>query len=744
MLLIYICSALQKSIVLSIIINNPLLININTKSVHMNILKYILLTCLFLSFHNISNAQEWVSYRSPQQVNDLVENGDELLLASNAGLVVVNKTSLDKSIFTTSDTNLTNDHIQSIALSSNGNTFIGTYDVVVARFDGSDFVDIEVPVGISNPNTVKLYDLEVSDDGDLWVATSEGIFRKQDANWIKYAEEELGDTFFEVWDIEIDQSGYVYAGAQNGVLKFENGSWTNISSGTSLQPYLDSELFFCQNGDLFLAADLDSIARYDGENWELYGMPIGTIHEVRFTEDAEGVVYINNTPNSVLKLVGDSWIPHTNEQTTLYGEKIDYYYIDNQDVHWLSHNIYLSANENGNIQSTSISSTSIEYNRICDIEKGPSGNMYFVMKTSTSSVAVYSQDGGWDYFSLPDGWVASYNPNILYLAADDVWISSLSGLYHYDGLEWSINEELGTLGPIISDSQGKLYVKSFNQIFIVEDGLISEYNESNSELNPLDVVSAIGVDAADNLWIGSKLWNGGGVIQKVSTDGEWTTYSSEDHPLINKPEGDFYFDSAGNTWVPSSQAGVIKFDGQNFTNPIIENLNNLESYKAYSIDSDPEGGMYFSHQFGVTTLIDGVWGELLVDGLPTNNSTYSSSIKFDNDGTLWWGSEVHGLFSYTPETPTSTSSIDEPISNFSIFPNPTENYAFINFAVQQKSNISISVFNNLGQVISSLELGFFNKGTYQQSMDFSAYPKGIYSILFTIDDKSSVKKIVIR
>jgi hypothetical protein len=202
---------------------------------------------------------------------------------------------LEKSIFNASETSLPSDHIQSVALSSTGSTFIGTYDVVLARFDGSDFVDIEVPEGISNANTRKLYDIEVADNGDLWVATSQGVFRKQGDSWTRYAEPELGDLFFEVWDIEIDQSGNVYAGAQNGVLKFENGSWTNISEGTSLQPYLDSELYFSQNGDLFIAADLDSIARYDGENWELYGMPIGTIHEEQHKNETSILEQLKNT-----------------------------------------------------------------------------------------------------------------------------------------------------------------------------------------------------------------------------------------------------------------------------------------------------------------------------------------------------------------------------------------------------------------------------------------------------------------
>ena len=40
--------------------------------------------------------QEWVSYQSQQQVNDLIETAEDLLLATDAGLVTVNKLTLEK------------------------------------------------------------------------------------------------------------------------------------------------------------------------------------------------------------------------------------------------------------------------------------------------------------------------------------------------------------------------------------------------------------------------------------------------------------------------------------------------------------------------------------------------------------------------------------------------------------------------------------------------------------------------
>ena len=46
------------------------------------------LTAMIFSY--ATNAQDWVSYQSPQQINDLVDNGSELIMATDAGLVVMN------------------------------------------------------------------------------------------------------------------------------------------------------------------------------------------------------------------------------------------------------------------------------------------------------------------------------------------------------------------------------------------------------------------------------------------------------------------------------------------------------------------------------------------------------------------------------------------------------------------------------------------------------------------------------
>ena len=111
----------------------------------MNFFKSLLFIGFTLFFQGLLKAQEWESFESPQQINDLVDTGEELLMATDAGLVVLNKTTLERSIFNVNNSSLPTNHIQTITLSSNGQAYIGTYDMVMALFNGSDFVDFFVP-----------------------------------------------------------------------------------------------------------------------------------------------------------------------------------------------------------------------------------------------------------------------------------------------------------------------------------------------------------------------------------------------------------------------------------------------------------------------------------------------------------------------------------------------------------------------------------------------------------------------
>lgn len=667
----------------------------------MNIFKSLfLITAIIFSY--AANAQVWIPHQSPQKINDLVDNGSELIMATDYGLVVMNKTTLEKTTFTSGNSKLANNRISSITEAPNGDIYLST-DQTIGKFDGSDITEIEIPAPLkTNVNTLLFFDVEVASNGDIWVGSSEGVFHKKSQNWSKYGKTELGD-FFRVWDIEINNDGYVFVGAENGVHKFENNSWSHISKNDSLQGYRNAELFFSKSGDLFFGGDLTKTARYDGTNWEVYNQGSGA-DRMQFVEDKDSNMYMSAN-GKVWQLNNSTWNTYTDSQTLAMEDLIvyedSYYYIDTQNQRWFCKNIYLSVSNKDTIQSTSISSdNTIEANYIKGIHNGRNGKLFFIMgKSATWSIPVVDPQGNWSSLELPDSLKWNFGINgILYIADDDIYLTSYEGLTHYDGKKWSTNKLLINGKQLATNSQGKIYVLASKRIYIIENGNVSEFTPTNSPLSDLEATSGLGVDANDNLWIASYDWSGNSKIQKVDTDGKWTTFDHTNHPDIDQPSGDFHFDKNGNIWI-SAKVGAIKFDGKNFTNPIKENRSKLDNYNASSIESDSEGRMYFAHQYGVTTLLDSVWGELLIDDVPHKITSAKTTLKFDDAGTLWWASNMSGVYSYTTATPAGIFSNDELASNFSIYPNPST--GILNFKNIDAVEASIKIYTTLGKLVYS-------------------------------------------
>jgi ligand-binding sensor domain-containing protein len=687
-------------------------------------------------------AQDWVSYQSQQKINDLVDTGDQLLMATDAGLVVMNKATLEKTIYTNANSSLSNNHIQSITQAPNGDYWIGTYDVVMGRFDGSGFSDPIFPDSDEYDDQTKLYDFEIAPNGDFWLGTSDGVFHRQGQEWLHYDEAEMGELFFEAWDIEINQDGEVLI-ASHTIHKYTDGTWSNISDTTQLVSYLDAKLFFSNSGDLYIAGDLDEIGRFDGEQWqEIDNGGLNGSEVTGFAEDLDGTIYFYTKYDGVFKLEGEVWTLQEWAQTAAFDNNVNYFYIDQQGQRWLNDRIYLSVDRGGELESTLIAPHTLEVNSINNLHKGVNGTMYFVNNYNT--VSVLDANGEWAILSPAAPLLPFERINdILVIANDNIWLATNQGLRHYDGEAWTLTE-LEACRSFAMDTQGVIYIRASDRIYLLNGDQVSEYNVANSPLST-HIISGIGVDANDNLWIAAFSWEGDNVIQNVTSDGTWTTYLGSDHPVLNnRPVGDFQFDNDGNVWVAADLVGAIKFDGQNFTNPIQENISNLENYNAFSIESDSEGRMYFAHQYGVTTLLDGEWENLIIDDVPNVNSSHGSLIQFDNAGTLWWASSRYGVFSYTPALVSSADENLESSIGYLVYPNPANDYAILQFTVKEKAQASAFIFNQLGQLVTNIDFGQLPAGAFQRSLDFFNYPKGIYQLRLQINGTSTTQTLIVQ
>lgn len=81
--------------------------------------------------------------------------------------------------------------------------------------------------------------------------------------------------------------------------------------------------------------------------------------------------------------------------------------------------------------------------------------------------------------------------------------------------------------------------------------------------------------------------------------------------------------------------------------------------------------------------------------------------------------------------------------NFSVFPNPTSDVANVEFNVASPSEVSIEVYNALGQRVAVNNLGDMLPGSYKQTLNMETAVAGIYFVKMNVGGKSSTSRLSI-
>ena len=95
-----------------------------------------------------------------------------------------------------------------------------------------------------------------------------------------------------------------------------------------------------------------------------------------------------------------------------------------------------------------------------------------------------------------------------------------------------------------------------------------------------------------------------------------------------------------------------------------------------------------------------------------------------------------------PVTVEDCSSIDEILVNMNVYPNPTEGIVVVNLGLETEGSVSLTLSNSIGQNVYFEDLGNLTK--LERSFNWSALPKGIYTIGLTINNQNTFEKIVLQ
>lgn len=104
------------------------------------------------------------------------------------------------------------------------------------------------------------------------------------------------------------------------------------------------------------------------------------------------------------------------------------------------------------------------------------------------------------------------------------------------------------------------------------------------------------------------------------------------------------------------------------------------------------------------------------------------------------------LIEFYYDTPTDISEEDISISNFSLsqnYPNPFNPSTIISFELPQKSEVNLTIYNTLGQVVATLINEIKQAGQHQIVFDASDLPNGVYIYRIKAGSYIASKKMIL-
>ncbi len=120
----------------------------------------------------------------------------------------------------------------------------------------------------------------------------------------------------------------------------------------------------------------------------------------------------------------------------------------------------------------------------------------------------------------------------------------------------------------------------------------------------------------------------------------------------------------------------------------------------------------------------------------------------DNNGNSSMGIPAKYVYqSARAQVPSSITDVPETSTggiNFELYPNPTNNNTMVTFKLDKDQNVSVDVYNMLGEKVYTANQGLMSSGEHMITINGSTLQSGVYFVRFTTDNSSSTQKLVIQ
>ena len=672
--------------------------------------KFILL--LFIMFSLISTAQKWTLYN---EFNTAKKLGSYMVYAIAIDSLenkwfgtLYGITEYDGSNWTTYRTNdgLADNCITCIAIDAGGTKWFGTINGV-SQFDGIHWVNYTTDNGLVDNN---IRTIAIDTLGNKWFGTASGISKFDGINWITYIDTTAKDSENnDIYSSIIDKEGTAWFGTAGGLLKFDGITWIMLYSDmmTSVESIAIDSLgnkWFGANGKFGAG-----VYEFDGINWNIYTkfstdmvFNVNSVHSIII--DVEGNKWFG-TDSGVYKFDGSQWT-HYSISNGLAGINVCAINIDEQDTKWFG--TIDGVSEFDGTDWTTYKTDGMPNDKVRAVVLDSKDKKWFILSDLVAEFDGIDCNILFDNDSVFVNTIAIDNQNNIWLGTNGYY----GGVYEFDGTKWTtynVSDGLAdrAVNCIAFDSLGNKWFGTESGISIFDgknwttinmsDGLISNY------------IAAITIDAQNVVWIGYGTWAKG--ITKV--EGQLLTNYIYDTPCGVTT---IAIDSHNNKWFGLYGAGVLKFDGINWTGESLIDNNIMD------IAVDIHDNIWVGSCGWVSKFNGSHWDSFNLINAGLDNYCVTA-IAIDDQDNKWfttWGGIVkfeEGIIGIENQT------LDNMDNNLSIYPNPSVYQITVLFPKHDTYTITVTdltgksiIQSNLTGERTVLQIADLDAGIYLLSL----------------------------
>ena len=704
---------------------------------------YISLLLLALAVTSKSIAAGWDNFSNITLTTDALVKHNTLWITAKGGIIKVDLTTGQRSFIHKGEAGLLSASVEKIITNAlTGDTWIGTYDNGLARWNGTSFESYPFP------QNMLLMNMRFDPLGKIWLESDMGLFRFDPATGV-YTK--LNDTPSNSWtynawgyDFLPSHKAVVFNGTTNLILdvpsgavidSFQNPIDTSVHvpgelglnalflgcSPVAVSTFtLDSVTCLLQLSNAVLIHEKNGVLRNGDAGLQTGEMVVNIVR----TENGELILF--SDMGNVYKWTGHSWtflmnVPSSNQASRLLSVYNGTYYFN-------------TGAEVTVLAFTPASSVLIDAREY----PFPTNHIRAVAEKPSGEIVVASANTLLKYDDASRNWIptltmtSKYNmvSTIKFLNGNMYYIDYGSMMYAYNGVNFIAVPKLpaGVSNDVYAydvDPDGNIWMVNGDGI-LKYDGIATTKVLGN--VSGRYYTSVKFDEQRRVLWIGTSK----GIIQY---DVDFATSLLIDHTSVSQMAGGEAIqtitnDKNNNIWFGANNGRTVMFDGNQYTVIGLPNAQNNDFVVDIDFDMD---SVYFNMRGGIGGIYkyyNGNFKFLHPTTIPQLVSAQNEDILVDKNGSLWIAHDDAGVS--VLRSGKATGIKDNDTYSLSFFPNPARNSVAIKG--QYSSNALFSIVDMQGKVIQT--------GLLTGTIDLSSFEGGLYYISVLDQQKKYFGKLI--